>query len=87
MLGKIHSVETKALLSKAKLGIPLTELHKLKISDSRNKGIYVYTIDLSSQYLILYLTFKTSIEAMKFFNCSRRMISNYLDKNKLYKKQ
>ncbi len=87
MYAKTHSTESIALMSKAKIGIPFTEEHKARISESKIKKVFIYTLDFDSKDLILHKSFNTCIEAMEFFNCSRRTISSYLDKNKLYKKQ
>jgi len=45
------------------------------------KKVFVYTLDSDSLNLILYKSFNNSLEAAKFFNCTIRTISNYLDKN------
>ena len=60
---------------------------KAKISQSMNKKVFVYTLDSDSKSLILHKSFNSCAEAAKYFNCSTCTITNYLDKNKLYKRQ
>jgi len=53
-----------------------------------SKKVFVYnTLDSDSKALILHKSFNTCAEAAKYFDCDIRTISNYLDKNKLYKNQ
>jgi len=52
-----------------------------------SKKIFVYSFDSETQMTTLYKFFDSCTEAAKFFNCSSRVISYYLDKNKLYKKK
>ena len=87
MYAKTHSTESIALMRKAKLGILFTEEHKRRIWESRIKKVFTYTLDPDTKTLILHKSFNNNIEAMEFFDCSRRTISNYLNTNKLYKKQ
>jgi hypothetical protein len=51
-----------------------------------SKNVFVYSFDSETKDIILYKSFNTSIEAAKYFDCSTRNLSRYLDKNKLYKK-
>jgi hypothetical protein len=51
------------------------------------KKVFIYSFDLETKENILYKSFNTCIEAAKYFNCSTRTLSNYLDNKKLYKKQ
>jgi group I intron endonuclease len=76
-LGKTHSVET---------------VNKIKIAlrgekNPMSKNVLVYSFDLETKDMVLYKSFNTCIEAAKYFDCSTRNLSRYLDKNKLYKKQ
>lgn len=80
MFGKNHSEKTKALMSLAKSG----ENHP---KFGKYKKVFVYTLDSDSKGLILHKSFDNSLEAIKYFNCSRSTLTLYLDKNKLYKKQ
>lgn len=52
-----------------------------------SKKVFLYKFDKETQEMILDKSFNTSTDAAKFFKCSTRTISNYLNKNKLYKKQ
>jgi NUMOD1 domain len=52
-----------------------------------SKNVLVYSFDLETKDMVLYKSFNTCIEAAKYFDCSTRNLSRYLDKNKLYKKQ
>lgn len=85
--GKIISEKTRALISKVKTGGTHSAETKTKISLARNKIIFVYSFDEASKESLLYKSFDSCSDAAKFFNCSIRVISYYLDKNKLYKKQ
>lgn len=100
-LGKTHSTETSAKMSLAQRSIDrtgennprgfLNKSHtpeaKALISLAKYKKIFVYSFDPESKDLVLYKSFNSCIEIAKYFDCSTRSISNYLDKNKLYKKQ
>ncbi len=94
MTGRTLSAETKARMSKAKiadnhpkgmLGKTHTAETRSKISLAFNKKVWVYSFDSISNERILFKYFNSCTEAALFFNCSTRNISNYLDKNKLYK--
>jgi group I intron endonuclease len=86
MFGKTHSIEAIKKMSEARKGILKTEEHKIKISKSMSKNVFVYSFDLETEN-VLFKSFNTCIEAAKYFDCSTRNISRYLDKNKLYKNQ
>lgn len=60
---------------------------KVKISLTLTKKIFVYSFDPETKVTILYKTFNSSIEVVKYYKFSRRTLSRYLDKNKLYKNQ
>jgi group I intron endonuclease len=85
MFGKTHSIEAIKKMSEARKGILKTEEHKIKISKSMSKNVFVYSFDLETENKVLFKSFNTCIEAAKYFDCSTRNISRYLDKNKLYK--
>lgn len=78
--GKFLSIETKTLMSKAKIGVnhPLYgKFHsaetKNKISISSGQVIYVY----SSDKFTLINTFNSSRKAAEFFECSKDTILKY----------
>jgi group I intron endonuclease len=50
----------------------------------KSKKVFVYS---SNPLTKLEHEFASCKEAAKYFNCSKRTLSNYVDKNKLYKKQ
>jgi len=94
MIGKSHTPETKAKMSKpksaitkAKMSISQKSINRTGNYNPMSKKIFVYSFDPETQVTILYKFFDSCTEAAKFFNCSSRVISYYLDKNKLYKKQ
>jgi group I intron endonuclease len=87
MIGKIHSAETKALIGKVHKGKCVSAETKALMSLAKNKIVFVYTLDSDSKDLILYKFFNSCIDAAKFFDCTTRTLSRYLDKNKLYKNQ
>jgi len=74
MFGKTHSDETKEKMSIAK-------------SENKNasKMVYVYSFNPDTKEAILDKSFNSCTEVTEYFNCSTRTISNYLDKNKVYK--
>lgn len=89
--GKTHSAETLAKMSKAKTrdshpmyGKTHSAEAKAKISLTLTKKVFVYSFDSETKVTILYKTFNSSIEAAKYFDISRRNLSRYLDKNKLF---
>lgn len=94
MSGKTHSVDTLTKMSQ-----PKSEITKAKMSESQksinragknnpmSKKVFVYSFDSLNQETILYKTFDSCTEAAKFFDSSSRVITYYLDKNKLYKKE
>ena len=92
MHGKLHSAETLALMSKVKtkeshpmFGKNHSAETKTKISLTLTKQVFLYKFDPDTKVTILYKTFNSSIEATKYFDCSRRTLSRYLDKKNLYK--
>lgn len=87
MTGKTHSAETKALIGKVHKGKCLSEETKALMSLAKNKTIFVYTLDSDSKGLILHKFFNSCVDAAKYFDCTTRTLSRYLDKNKLYKDQ
>jgi hypothetical protein len=52
-----------------------------------NKNIFIYSFDLKIHMITLFKYFDFYTEAAKFFNCSSCVISRYLNKNILYKKE
>ena len=51
------------------------------------KKVFVYSFDSAPNGVTLYKSFDNYTKATLYFNCSVRTLSNYVDKNKLYKKQ
>ena len=60
---------------------------KVKISLTKSKKVFIYSFDSVSNEITLYESFNNYTEATLYFSCSRRTLSNYIDKNKLYKNQ
>jgi group I intron endonuclease len=77
MFNKNLSDDTLAKMSEAKAGK----------DNPMSKKVHVYSKDSDTKETILYKSFDTCIDVAKFFDCSTRTISNYLDKNKLYQNQ
>jgi group I intron endonuclease len=75
--GKTHTADTKAKMSLAKIG----ENHPMK------KNVFLYSFDEQAKETRLYKSFNTCIEAAKYLDTSRRTISRYLDKKKLFREQ
>jgi group I intron endonuclease len=86
--GQMHTAEVKALISKIHKGKTISTKTKALISLGKNKKVFVYTHSEELYYkgLIMHKFFNSCSDAAKFFDCSTRNISYYLDKNKLYKK-
>lgn len=87
LTGKTHSTKTKALIGKVHKGKIISAETKALMSLAKNKKIFVYTFDSVSNERILYKFFNSCTDAAKYFNCTTRTLSRYLDKNNLYKKQ
>jgi group I intron endonuclease len=101
MSGKNHTFETRVLMSKNHSRYMLGRTHSsetiLKMIKARTaeknpnfgkyKKVFVYSFDSVSNEKTLYKSFDKSLEVALYFNCTRRTISRYLDKNKLFKKQ
>jgi group I intron endonuclease len=83
MYGKSHSAET---LAKMRGKTNSAETRSL-MSLAKYKKVFVYSLDSDSKGLILDKSFNSCIDAAKYFDCTTRSISNYLDKDKLYRKQ
>jgi group I intron endonuclease len=78
MFNKYISNDTLAKMSEAKIGK----------DNPMSKKVYIYSKESDTiKETIIYKSFDTCIDVAKFFNCSTRTITNYLDKNKLYKNQ
>lgn len=75
--GRTHSAETKVLMSIVKLGE----------NNPKSKKVFVYSFDSGTKETILFKSFNTCLDTAKYFNCSNVTISNYLDKNRIYKKK
>ena len=71
------SAETRAKLSSA----------SSSSSNFMRKKVFIYSIDSETKEIKLHKSLDTCKEAAKYFNCSTHTITNYLDKNKLYKNQ
>ena len=94
LLGFIHSDKTKSLISSYRIGKIHSTETKSKISNAlsgesnpMSKSVFVYSFDPDMKDIILYKSFNTCIEAAKYFDCSTRTLSRYLNKKKLYKEQ
>lgn len=96
-LGYKHSEESLELMRSALKGRSFTETHKEKLSTAKkgttftkahkanmSKKVYVYTNDNPKT---LFKLFNSCNETAKYFNCNRRTIYNYLDKNKIFQKK
>lgn len=57
------------------------------MSLAKNKKVFVYSFDSVIKQNFLYKSFSSSMKVIKFLDYSIRSLSNYLDKNKLYKNQ
>lgn len=92
MYGKSHSAESLEKMSKSQRSIDRTGENnpmfgKTGENNPMKKNVFVYSFNLETKVTILDRSFNTCAEAALYFDCTTRSISNYLDKNKLYKKQ
>jgi len=85
-------VETKVKIRAANSGVNhpnfgrnRSEETKLKMSLAKSKKVFVYSFDSLSNETTLHKCFNSYTEATKYFDCSKRTLSSYVDKNKLYK--
>jgi hypothetical protein len=92
LLGTRHSPESLAKMSEAKKGENhpnfgkfLSEETKNKISKALIKK--VYSLDPISNEMILHKSFDSYSDTSEYFNCTKRTLFNYVDKNKLFKNQ
>jgi group I intron endonuclease len=85
--GTTHSAESIAKISAAKKGKSPSAETIAKFSLANSKKVFIYSFDPVSNEKTLYKSFDSYTEVRKYFDCSERTLSNYVDKNKLYKKQ
>jgi group I intron endonuclease len=80
---KSKTEEHKKNMSKPKTEITRKNMSKAKLGENNpmSKNIFVYSFNSETKEAILYKSFNTCIEATKYFDCSGRTISRYLDKN------
>jgi hypothetical protein len=87
-LGNKHSEEVKLKISlrqKDKKGENHQRFGKFHTEETKaktSKKVFVYSND---NPLILLFEFTSFTNAAKHFNCSQQTMTNYVDKNKLYK--
>jgi group I intron endonuclease len=90
MFNRSHSEETKAKMSEALKGENnpfFGKNHSAETKALMSTKVLVYSIDTISNEKTFFKSFDNYSEAALYFNCSKRTLSNYVDKNKLYKKQ
>jgi group I intron endonuclease len=94
LLGRIHLPESLAKMSEAKtgqnnpnFGKSLSKETKAKISEALSKKVFIYFFDPISNKIILHKCFDNYLDTSKYFNCTKRTLFNYIDKNKLFKEQ
>jgi len=88
--GKAHTADTLAKMRKAKTSENNPNFGKIHTAETLakfHKKVFVYSLDEALKESILIKSFDSCSDAAKFFNCSTRVISYYIDKNKLYKNQ
>lgn len=88
--GKAHTADTLAKMREAKTGennLNFGKTHTAETLTKFYKKVFVYSLDEALKESILIKYFDSCSDAAKFFNCSTRVISYYIDKNKLYKNQ
>jgi len=88
--GKAHTADTLTKMREAKTGENnhfFGKAHTPETLAKFHKKVFVYSLDEALKESILIKSFDSCSDAAKFFNCSTRVISYYIDKNKLYKNQ
>ena len=86
-LGRIHSNETKLKMSEIRTGKLQSKETKLKISIINSKKVFIYIDDSNLNKKILFKSFDNYSETAEFLNCSKRTLSRYIDKNKIFNKK
>lgn len=94
MFGKKHSAETLVKMSEAKSGDNHPFFGKNHSAESltlmslaKNKMVFVYSFNLETKVTKLFKEFSSCSDAALYFDCTTRSISNYLDKDKLFRKK
>jgi hypothetical protein len=77
--------KTKTGENHPNFGKSLSEETKTKISKTLIKKVFVYSFDPISNEIILHKSFDSYSDTSKYFNCTKRTLFNYVDKNKLFK--
>lgn len=80
MFGKSFSENTRTKMNEAKAGKNNPMYGKISENNSTSKKIYN-----KDNIITLSYEFSSYTEAAKFFNCHRKTIYNFIDKNKYYK--
>jgi hypothetical protein len=94
MFGKKHSAGTLAKMSEAKSGKNHPMFGKSHSAESltlmslaKSKMVFVYSFNLETKVTLLFKSFDSCSDAALYFDCTTRSISNYLDKDKLFRKK
>jgi group I intron endonuclease len=92
MFGKSHSAESLEKMSKSQRSIDRTGENNPMFgitgeNHPMSKKVFIYEFYSKTKDTIFYKELSSCAEAATYFDCTTRSISNYLDKNKLYKKQ
>jgi len=82
MYGKTGENHLQGMLGKTPSASTKTKMNLALI-----KKVFVFSFDPILNKTTLYKSFSSVTETTKHFNCSRRHLSRYLDKNKLFKNQ
>jgi group I intron endonuclease len=82
MFGRIHSLETKLSLSSINTGINNPMFGRTGDNNILSKKVYIYEKDNLTN---LFKEFSSYTEAANFFECHRKTIYRYIDKNIYYK--
>lgn len=61
--------------------------HSIETLTKMSKKVFVYTFNPVSNEKTLFKSFNNITEAAEYFDCNKRTLFNYIDNNKLYKKQ
>jgi group I intron endonuclease len=92
--GKVKSAEIRAKMSQAKSGNNHPMFGKshsaetlVLMSLANSKMVFVYEFNSKTKETILFKEFSSCAEAALYFDCTTRSISNYLDKDKLFRKK
>ncbi|KFH98280.1 GIY-YIG endonuclease (mitochondrion) [Podila verticillata NRRL 6337] len=87
LLGYVHRKESITKMSETKKDKNHPMFGKTGENSPRGMLVFIYSFNTLSNETTLYKSFDNYTEAAKYLECSKHILSRYIDKNKLFKKQ